>query len=79
MGDLAAVVRGLRDAGAGEILVLDGHGMQAFVPHLMEPGAKYITSEPGAKHASDPPDNHLLWGSRWKLRGRRATGCASTP
>lgn len=43
MGDLAAVVRGLRDGGAGEILVLDGHGAQAIVPHLMEPGAKYIT------------------------------------
>ncbi len=26
MGDIAAVVRGLRDAGAGEIIVLDGHG-----------------------------------------------------
>ena len=62
MGDIAAVVRGLRDAGAGEILVLDGHGSQAFVPHLMEPGAKYITSEPGAKHASDPPDRYLMWG-----------------
>jgi len=46
MGDIAAVVRGLRDAGAGEIIVLDGHGTQAFVPHLMEPGAKYITGIP---------------------------------
>jgi len=26
--------------------VLDGHGSQAFVPHLMEPGAKYITGKP---------------------------------
>ena len=39
MGDIAAVVRGLRAAGATDILVLDGHGSQAFVPHLMEPGA----------------------------------------
>jgi D-amino peptidase len=62
MGDIAAVVRGLRDAGAGEILVLDGHGLQAFVPHLMEPGAKYITSEPGARHHSDPPGRFLMWG-----------------
>ncbi len=46
MGDIAAVVRGLRDAGATEILVLDGHGSQAFVPHLMEPGARYITGLP---------------------------------
>ncbi len=29
-----------------EIVVLDGHGSQAFVPHLMEPGAKYITGKP---------------------------------
>jgi D-amino peptidase len=43
MGDLAAVVRGLRDGGATEIVVFDGHGSSAFVPHLMEPGAKYIT------------------------------------
>jgi len=46
MGDLAAVVRGLRDAGATEIVVLDGHGSQAVVPHLMEPGAKYVTGLP---------------------------------
>jgi D-amino peptidase len=46
MGDIAAVVRGLREMGATEILVLDGHGSQAFIPHLMEPGAKYITGKP---------------------------------
>ena len=46
MGDLAAVVRGLRHAGVQEILILDGHGLQAFVPHLMEAGAKYITGKP---------------------------------
>ncbi len=46
MGDIAAVVRGLRDAHATEIVVLDGHGSQAFVPHLMAPGAKYITGKP---------------------------------
>lgn len=46
MGDIAAVVRGLRAGGATEIVVLDGHGTQAFVPHLMEPGAKYITGLP---------------------------------
>jgi len=46
MGDVAAVVRGLRDAGATEIIVLDGHGSQAVVPHLMEPGAKYVTGVP---------------------------------
>lgn len=46
MGDIAAVVRGLREGGAEEIIVLDGHGSQAFVPHLMEPGAKYITGLP---------------------------------
>ena len=46
MGDLAAVVRGLRDGGATEILVLDGHGNLALIPHLMPPGAKYITGRP---------------------------------
>jgi len=46
MGDIAAVVRGLRASNVAEIVVLDGHGSQAFVPHLMEPGAKYITGKP---------------------------------
>lgn len=46
MGDLAAVIRGLRDGGATEIVVIDGHGNQAFIPHLLEPGAKYITGLP---------------------------------
>ena len=46
MGDLAAVIRGLRDGGATEIVVLDGHGTQAVIPHLMVPGAKYITGLP---------------------------------
>ena len=46
MGDLAAVIRGLRDGGATEILVLDGHGSQAVIPHLMVPGATYLTGLP---------------------------------
>jgi D-amino peptidase len=46
MGDIAAVVRGLREAGVTDIVILDGHGSQAFVPHLMAPGAKYITGLP---------------------------------
>jgi len=46
MGDLAAVVRGLRDGGATEIIIIDGHGNQAMIPHLMEPGAKYVTGKP---------------------------------
>ncbi len=45
MGDLAAVVRGLRDGGATEIVILDGHGSQAVIPHLMEPGAVYVTGK----------------------------------
>jgi D-amino peptidase len=53
MGDLAAVVRGLRDAGATEVLVLDGHGSQAAIPHLMAPGAKYVTGGPRPE---------VLWG-----------------
>ena len=54
MGDLAAVIRGLRDAGAGEILVLDGHGSGSFIPDLMESGAKYITGQ--------HPPGCPLWG-----------------
>ena len=46
MGDVAAVIRGLRDAGATEIVVLDGHGQQVVIPHLMEPGATYVTGKP---------------------------------
>jgi len=46
MGDVAAVVRGLRAGGATDIVVLDGHGSGAFVPTLMEPGAKYIMGKP---------------------------------
>jgi len=46
MGDVNAVVRGLRDGGATEVIVLDGHGSQAVIPHLMVPGAKYITGRP---------------------------------
>ena len=52
MGDLAAVVRGLRDGGATEILVLDGHGNQAMIPDLMVAGAKYITGLPRPKNSS---------------------------
>lgn len=55
MGDLAAVVRGLRDGGATEVIILDGHGPQAVLPHLMVPGAKYITGKPrpGAGNLSE--------------------------
>ncbi len=53
MGDLAAVVRGLRDAGATEIFVYDGHGNQAVIPHLMEPGRQIRhrqAEEPHGRH-----------------------------
>jgi D-amino peptidase len=46
MGDLDAIIQGLRDGGATEVVVLDGHGNQAVVPHLMTPGATYITGRP---------------------------------
>ena len=32
MGDIAAVVRGLRDSGVAEVVVLDGHGSGALIP-----------------------------------------------
>jgi D-amino peptidase len=46
MDDLSAVVRGLRAGGAGEILVVDGHGNQCVIPHMMEPGVRYVTGVP---------------------------------
>lgn len=46
MGDVAAVIHGLRDGGATEIIIQDGHGTQAVVPHLMDTGATYITGNP---------------------------------
>ena len=52
MGDLAAVVKGLKDGGADEIIIIDGHGSQAMIPHLMVPGAKYVTGKP------KPDGNH---------------------
>jgi len=46
MDDLSAVIHGLRDGGATEILVIDGHGNQCVIPHMMEPGVKYVTGKP---------------------------------
>jgi D-amino peptidase len=46
MDDLAALVRGLQDGGAKEIVILDGHGNGSLIPHMMVPGAKYITGRP---------------------------------
>jgi D-amino peptidase len=57
MGDIAAVVRGLRSVNVFDIIVLDGHGSQAFVPHLMESGAKYITGKPRPGPLTDLDDS----------------------
>lgn len=46
MDDLAAVIKGLRDGGATNVIVLDGHGNQAVLPHLMVHGATYVTGRP---------------------------------
>ena len=46
MDDLSAVIHGLLDGGATEILVVDGHGNQCVIPHMMEPGIKYVTGVP---------------------------------
>lgn len=54
MDDLAAVVHGLRDGGATEIIILDGHGSGSIIPHMMEPGAVYITG----RHR----EGGYLWG-----------------
>jgi D-amino peptidase len=57
MGDIAAVVKGLRSVNVFDIVVLDGHGSQAFVPHLMESGAKYITGKPRPGPLTDLDDS----------------------
>jgi D-amino peptidase len=46
MDDLSAVIRGLRAGGATEILVVDGHGNQCVIPHMMEAGIRYVTGVP---------------------------------
>lgn len=47
MGDIAALVRGLREGGVSKIVVVDGHGGgNNFLPHLMVPGASYVTGQP---------------------------------
>lgn len=46
MDDLAAVIKGLHEAGITDITVLDGHGSQCIIPHMMVSGAKYVTGKP---------------------------------
>ena len=46
MDDLKAVIEGLQAAGVEEIVVLDGHGSQCIIPHMMVPGARYVTGKP---------------------------------
>ncbi len=55
MKDVSAVVRGLRDGGATEVVVCDGHGDQAVLPRMMDPGATYITGK-------GKPGPGALWG-----------------
>lgn len=74
MGDIAAAVRGFRDAGAEEIVVLDGHGGgNNFNPALLEPGARYVSGIRSAHSALWPLDKqfaglvllgyHAMWGT----------------
>jgi D-amino peptidase len=71
MGDLAAVVRGLRDGGATDILVLDGHGNQAVIPELMEPGARYLTGlpRPGWLTGLDGSFAGMVWVGQHAMMG----------
>jgi len=47
MHDIAAVAEGLIEAGADEVLALDGHdGGNNFPPDHMKPGVRYITGWP---------------------------------
>jgi len=44
MHDISAVAEGLKQAGADQIYVVDGHGGgNNFIPELMIPGVRYIT------------------------------------
>jgi len=72
MGDIAAVVKGLREAGVKDIIVLDGHnGGNNFIPHLMVSGARYVTGAPPCrKWGLDASCNglillgyHAMWGT----------------
>ncbi len=54
MGDVAAVAEGLKQAGATEIIALDGHnGGNNFIPECMVQGVKYVTGK---------PRDHACWG-----------------
>lgn len=47
MGDIAAVAGGLKQSGARQIYVIDGHnGGNNFIPECMVPGVRYITGYP---------------------------------
>lgn len=72
MGDIAAVVKGLRETGVKDIIVLDGHGGgNNFIPHLMAPGARYVTGwHPSEKWGLDKTCDgvimlgyHAMWGT----------------
>jgi D-amino peptidase len=71
MGDLAAVVRGLRDGGATEIVAIDGHGNQAFIPDLMVPGAKYVTGTPRPRllYGLDESFAGIVWVGQHAMMG----------
>ncbi|MBU4198841.1 MAG: M55 family metallopeptidase [Verrucomicrobia bacterium] len=73
MGDIAAVVKGLREAGVKDIAVLDGHnGGNNFIPHLMVSGARYVTGAPPCrKWGLDASCDglillgyHAMWGTK---------------
>ncbi len=61
MGDIAAVVAGLHAAGPCTITVSDGHGSGAnFIPHLMAPGATYLTGQPRPRNPELFPDSDAI-------------------
>lgn len=65
MGDLDTVIQGLRDGGATEVVVLDGHGNQAVITHLMAPGATYITGRPRPPRAQVIFRCSILLSQQW--------------
>jgi len=70
--EVNAAVRGCRQAGVDEIIVLDCHGaggsysFRSLIPERLEPGAQYVFGHPWARHVApfaDGVDANLFIGA----------------
>jgi D-amino peptidase len=64
-------IRGVRDSGATEILVVDSHGKQAVISHLMEPVPNYLSSprRPARLCGSDATCAGIEWVGQHLMMG----------